>query len=103
MSLSHSLSRTAGACTIQLSGQFTFSENGTFRTLLDEVLRDQPRKVVVDLSGLTTMDSAALSMLVLLRDRISKIGGTVTLSRPPTQIARILEVVDFGKLFTITA
>lgn len=101
MSLSHVLQPDGDVLTVGLSGSFTFSENAAFRRIVEQVQATRAKTVVVDLSGLRTVDSAGLSMLVLLRERVAKVGGTVTLRRPPKEVARILEVVDFSKLFTI--
>ncbi len=101
MSLTHSLHNDARGLTVTLTGDFTFAENSVFRRVVDEVTAAKPHAVFVDLSGLRLLDSAGLSMLVLLRDRLVKTGAHITLCRPPAQIERILDVVDFKKLFTI--
>jgi anti-anti-sigma factor len=103
MTLNHSLSQVGDSLTVKLSGDFTFSENVEFRTIVEAVAVARPKEVLVDLSGLGAVDSAALSMLMVLRDRVGKTGGTVILRQPSAQVARIFEVVDFGKLFTIVS
>lgn len=101
MALSHTLTNEARGLTVALTGDFTFAENSSFRRVVEEVTAAKPSAVFVDLSGLRLLDSAGLSMLVLLRDRLIKSGTHITLCRPPHQIERILDVVDFKKLFTI--
>lgn len=101
MSLSYSLRQEGGALVVSLTGSFTFSEHSAFRKVVEEVTAAEPKRVTVDLEKLTRVDSAGLSMLVLLRERVGKTGGTVQLRRPPAQVARILDVVDFSQLFEI--
>ena len=101
MPLSHSLTRNGNVLTVKLSGDFSFSENMAFRSVVDAVVSSGASAVEVDLTGIVNLDSAALSMLILLRERLAKTGGTLTLVKPPPHVDRILEVVDFGKLFTI--
>ena len=103
MSLNHTVRQDGATTIVLLNGSFTFSDNAAFRQVIEPIVAAKPRTVMVDLSGLSSIDSAGLSMLVLLRDRMTKVGGTVTLKHPPKDVARILEVVDFGKLFTIVA
>jgi anti-anti-sigma factor len=103
MPLTHSLSRNGDTVVLKLTGDFTFGENTAFRAAVDDVCAAAAKVVDVDMSGLGTVDSAALSMLMLLRERVAKTGGSVSLSRPSAQVARILEVVNFGRLFTINA
>ncbi len=55
--------------------------------------------VVVDLSGLTFIDSAGISALVMARNRILADGqGELVLSRPGGIIRRALEIVGLGAL-----
>lgn len=101
MSLTYSIRPSGSSLTIALDGNFTFAENATFRSLVEEVVAVGAAAVTVDLSAVRMLDSAGLSMLVLLRDRLADRRTPITLARPPAQVDRILGVVDFHKLFTI--
>jgi anti-anti-sigma factor len=52
---------------------------------------------VVDLSGVTYLDSTALYELGVLRKRV----GNVVLVAPSPQVRRTLEIVGFTKIFDI--
>jgi anti-anti-sigma factor len=103
MALTHTMYQKGQTLTVSLSGDVVYSENPTFRRIVDDVVVTGATAVKLDMSGLRSVDSAGLSMLVLLQDRIVSSGGTLTLNRPSAQVARILEVVAFDKLFTIVA
>ncbi|MDR3516918.1 MAG: STAS domain-containing protein [Azospirillaceae bacterium] len=101
MPCTHTLRRHDRSLIVALAGDFTFAENVTFLQIVDEVVNSGLEAITIDMSALATIDSAGLSMLVLLRDRLAKIGGVVTLLHPSPPIARILEVVSFEQIFTI--
>ncbi|HEY0835506.1 MAG TPA: STAS domain-containing protein [Azospirillum sp.] len=87
--------------TVALSGNFTFAESAAFRAIIDEVATSGPTAVAIDMSGLRMVDSAALSMLMQMRDRLTPTGASITLLHPSPLVDRVLSVVDFGRLFTI--
>ena len=101
MTLTYTLTCQASHADVSLSGDFTFTENISFRSLVDEVILAGVTSVAVDLSNLRAVDSAGLSMLVLLRNRIAEKNGRVALLNPPPQVERVLEVVQFDSLFDI--
>ena len=101
MTLTYTLSRSASHVDVSLSGDFTFAENMTFRSLVEDVVGAGAVTVAVDLSKLRAVDSAGLSMLVLLLNRLTPRKGSVALLKPPPQVERVLEVVEFDSLFEI--
>lgn len=56
----------------------------------------------LDLSGVDYLDSSALGMLILLRERAHSTGKKVILSGPNAAVRGILEIANFNKLFTIS-
>lgn len=87
---------------LHLEGTFTFDGHAAFREATTTLLetRGLPA-IVLDLSGVVYMDSAALGMLLLLRERAEAKGLKVVLSRPSPMVSGILQIVQFGKLFDI--
>jgi len=78
---------------IELRGELDLSNAPALRASLGEA----PGPAVVDLSGVTYIDSTALYELALLRRRV----GSVVLVVPSPQIRRTLEIVGFAKTFRI--
>ncbi|MEA2718787.1 MAG: hypothetical protein QOJ39_651 [Candidatus Eremiobacteraeota bacterium] len=81
------------ATMIALSGELDMSNAAVLRASLESALGP----TVVDLSGVTYIDSTALYELALLRRRV----GAVVLVVPSRQIRRTLEIVGFTKTFRI--
>lgn len=95
---SHITDRTM---TISMQGQFTFSDNGTFRTILDELKDRALQNVSVDFSHVDFIDSAGLGMLLLLRDECEQHGISITLASASGQVEKIFMVSKFDQLFTL--
>jgi anti-anti-sigma factor len=53
------------------------------------------------MEGIEYLDSSALGMMMLLRERSQAVGKTVVLSKPSSTVAQILDIANFSKLFTI--
>jgi len=87
---------------LHLEGTFTFDGHATFRDATALLLEAGGfPAIILDLSGVAYMDSAALGMLLLLREKAAAKGLKVALRRPSLPVAGILKVVQFGKLFDI--
>ena len=88
---------------IGLQEKLGFRDHQDFRRLVTEVLERKPRRVNVDLSGVSDIDSAGLGLLVILNDRLKQVGAALRLSRPSEDVKHLLTIVEFDKLFTIDA
>lgn len=96
------LATTGSVGTLNMSGRFDFSAHRSFKEAYDQFL---PQKAIthleVNLADVVYMDSSALGMLLMLHERAQKEGKEVVLSRANPTIRQILDIANFGKLFTI--
>ncbi len=86
---------------VTLSGQFTFGDSKVFRPVLDMLDKDNIASVVLNLAPLEFVDSAALGMLLLLRDETGKRKQQLILRGPQGQVRKIFDVARFNTLFSI--
>jgi HptB-dependent secretion and biofilm anti anti-sigma factor len=56
---------------------------------------------VVDFGRVDYLDSSALGMLLLLREKAEAAGKKVSLANLSGTVKQVLEIANFGKLFTI--
>lgn len=85
--------------TIRITGRFDFSCHREF----NDCYRGVPtRGYEVDLSGVSYVDSAALGMLLMLREKVGNDPGRVRLVGSTGQPAEVLRVAQFGRLFSIS-
>ena len=86
-------------CTvIKVKGRFDFSCHAAFR---DAYVVAKTAEFVVDMDQASYMDSAALGMLLLLREHAEQSGGHVTIKNCRGQAYDVLKIANFHRLFKI--
>jgi len=63
----------------------------------------RPEVLLLDLAGVTFMDSSGLGVILGRYRRLKKQGGRVVICRPQPQVRRLLELSGLGKIMTIEA
>ncbi|MCP4596121.1 STAS domain-containing protein [Neptuniibacter sp.] len=87
--------------TIDVADRFDYSIHKEFRAAYDS--HNEPNtKYTVDLSKTLHIDSSALGMLLILKEKAEKSGGEVTLKNPSDSASKILKVAKFDKLFKVS-
>ena len=87
---------------VSLGGRFDFNRHREFRAACDALLEDpQVRLVRVDLGRVDYMDSSALGMLLMLRDKVVAGNKQIELANVQGSVRQVLEIANFGKLFTL--
>ncbi len=95
--------RSYGRATIGLSGRFCFDSHREFRAAYDPLIGDpEVQTVVLDFAGVDYLDSAALGMLLLLREKLGAVGQEVEISGVAGVAKQILDVANFSRLFRIS-
>lgn len=85
-----------------LSGRFDFSSHREFRTACDDALQAEDiKEIEADFTRVEYLDSSALGMLLLLREKAANVGMKVFLTNCKGIVQQVLEVANFQKLFTI--
>ena len=96
-----STSTIENVAVVRLRGRFEFANHREFSEAVKLSLANSTAKEIkIDSSGVDYMDSAALGMLLLARERAQAIGKTVTLANAKGAVKQILGVANFEKLFT---
>lgn len=89
------------AATVKLRGRFTFETHKTFRNAFDAELAAKCDKIIIDLGAVEYIDSAALGMLLLARERASAVGKQIELANCSGSAKAVLDIANFQKLFVI--
>lgn len=88
--------------TLRPVGRFDFNSYRQFRDSYQPVLEDpKVKSIVIDLCDVQYIDSAALGVLLLLRDNATAAGKKVSLANPKGTVKEVLEIANFNKLFQI--
>ena len=92
----------AGRLTIYLAGELDHHEaRGAIRSideLLDEYL---PRDCVLDMSGLSFMDSSGNALIIRMSRRMKNLGGRVWIENPAKQPLRVIDASGIDRLVPV--
>ena len=80
------------------SGEIDMASAAAFRALLDEAVKAAPN-VVVDMHGVTFLDSCGLRVLAITRSRAA---GNVTIRNAPPLVTRLLQLSAMDRFFNTT-
>ncbi len=96
-------SKTDERATLRLSGRFQFDSHRDFRGAYDQVIADAGVKIIVlDFADVDYLDSSALGMLLLLREKAGAAGKDVELANTRGAVRQVLDVANFARLFRIS-
>jgi anti-sigma B factor antagonist len=68
---------------------------------LDAVIEKKPRHIVVDVSGVTYIDSAGLAALILAMQKVEAYGGRFSLAGVQTTVRSIFKISRLDDVFEI--
>jgi anti-anti-sigma factor len=100
MGIATSMSPDGTSLEIRVGERFDFSEHKEFRAAYADADLSRAR-VVVELGAAEYMDSAALGMLLVLRERAGGERADITLRGAREEIMAVLSVSRFEQLFRI--
>lgn len=94
--------KESGRADLKLSGRFDFNAHREFRSAYEPVMADAEVKALnIDLAAVEYLDSSALGMLLMLRDKAGAANKTLALVNVRGAVKQVLEIANFGKLFKI--
>ena len=95
------LSVADGKAVIKLQGRFDFNAHREFREIIDKAMAATAREMQIDMSGVDYLDSSALGMLLMLRDKAKTATRDVALTNCSGAVKQVLEIANFSKLFKV--
>ena len=94
--------QTQSGFVVTINGKFDFNLHGEFRDAYESALReDSDSRFIIDFSNTDYLDSSALGMLLILRDRLGCDPKRQLIRKCNQDVLEILRVANFDKLFTI--
>jgi len=91
-----------GVININISGRFDFNLYQEFRAAYKQVDNPAGTPFVIDMSGADYMDSSALGMLLLLRERAGGDKSNISITGCNSEIKKIFSISNFERLFDIS-
>jgi anti-sigma B factor antagonist len=94
--------REGDALFASVSGEVDLHNSPDLRTaLLDMLIHNPVRRLVLNLSGVPYMDSSAIAVLVELLQRLRKTGGRIVLVAPQPRVRGLLEIARLDTIFKL--
>lgn len=94
------ISRDNGSVVVHLAGELDLYNAHEVRDALLECCAENPNRLVVDLSGVTFIDSTALGVLIEARTKLANRRGFL-LAAPGLETRRALEVSGLDRHFAV--
>ncbi len=95
--------RSLGRVVVEISGPLDATSAGQLRHRLTDLVDGQGnRHVVLDLRGMTLVDSAGLSVLIHAHKRIQMNAGQLVFSGASPEVLRVFEAAGLDKVFCLT-
>ena len=91
----------ADAYVVSVSGELDIATAGRFAEEFERTAERDARRVIVDLVGLTFIDSVALGVLTEEARRLRAAGGTCIVVSQDPRILRVFEITGLGRIFRI--
>ena len=87
---------------LELSGELDHhGARNALRELEEALDAALPRKLVLDLSGITFMDSSGIAVILRARQKMQLLDGKLLVRGVPPQARRVLEAAGVNRLVTI--
>ncbi len=102
MGITTQMSDDGRELTIRVDGRFDFSAHQSFRDACEEGDSERTR-YIIDLSRTDYVDSSALGMLLLLRQRTGGGRDRIRLRGFGPEVGKIFEISHFDQLFEMDA
>jgi anti-sigma B factor antagonist len=91
----------ADAYVVSVSGELDIATADRFAEELERTAERSARRVIVDLVGLTFIDSVALGVLTEGARRLRAAGGTCIVVSQDPRILRVFEITGLDRIFRI--
>ncbi len=83
--------------TLKLEGNFTYTQRKPFQEMLKSVSVDPMEHIVIDLSQVAFLDSAALGLLMISHRQLQAEKRTLSLAYPQATVRQIIELANLHK------
>jgi len=86
---------------VVLAGEVDATNSDELYGVLESVVTQQPRLLIVDMSELSFMDSTGLRMLLRSSRSLDQQGGVLALAAPQVSVARVLQLTRADQLIPV--
>ena len=96
------VARDASSATVSVAGELELVQGDRLEAAVRRLLPEVER-VVIDLNGVTFLDSSGLGALIALRQAAEETGTRLALRSPTQAVTRVLELTSTTSIFEVEA
>lgn len=100
MTISVNYNQSDDKASIIIGGDFNFDQSAEFRKVLHE-LSNKSVEIVIDMAMVTNVDSSALGMLLLLREKCGSNAAPIKIIKTTPEIFDVMKMANFHTLFEL--
>ncbi len=93
--------KKSNAVVLKLEGRLDASTTSSVKWKVESVVRGKQRNLVIDMSGISFIDSSGLGILVASLRAINKAGGDIKITSLQDQVHAVFELTRLHHLFEI--
>lgn len=99
--LGFAVSRHSTRTVVAVTGEIDVATQGQLRSYLNELIVGGDVHLVLDLSGVSFLDSTGLGALIGARRRVYAFHGSLALVIPDEQVMKVFTITGLEKVFVI--
>ncbi len=88
---------------VSLSGEINLRSSPNLHASLLEIIEGRPDRIILDLSGVSYMDSSGIGTLVEIKRRVERYKGSLILAALQPRVRSLFEITKLERFFAIAA
>ena len=89
------------AVVVRMEGRFEFGTRHEYKRLIGQIVQEGHRRLVLDLEGVTFLDSSALGLLLLTHQNFKLKNGNFSLVKPTGYVRQVLELANLPRVIPV--
>jgi anti-anti-sigma factor len=89
------------AIVLRMEGRFEFGTRNEYKRLIGQIVQEGHRRLVLDLEGVTFLDSSGLGLLLLTDQNFRLKKGTFSLVNPTGYVRQVIELANLPRVISI--
>lgn len=95
------IEKTGDTVTAKIEGKLDRTSSPEFEKKMGEVLTDDVRNIIIDLSSCIYISSAGLRVILALEKKMSKVGGKLSIKNVPELIMEVFTETGLDEILTL--
>ena len=88
---------------VSLTGEINLRSSPALHASLLEIIKGSPNRIILDLSGVSYMDSSGIGTLVEIKRRVDRNKGSLILAALQPRVRGLFQITKLERFFTIAA